>query len=545
MKTVISAVLFVMISTINAQVSQEWVASYNGPGNNGDMAYAIAVDGSGNVYVTGTSVGSGTSYDYCTIKYNSSGVLLWVSRYNGPGNGNDTPSSIAVDLLGNVYVTGMSIGNGTYLDYATIKYNSLGAEQWVQRYNGPAGNNGDRATSIAVDGSSNVYVTGVSAGLGTMSDFATIKYNTSGVEQWVVRYDSPGSYADGANAITVDGLGRVYVTGYGGENDYLTILYSSTGNLGWVSRYNGPVNNRDEAFSIAVDGLGNVYVTGSSVGNGTFQDYATIKYNSLGGEQWVARYNGPGNSTDEAISIAVDNSGNVYVTGTSLGSGTSEDYATIKYNSFGVEQWVRRYNGPGNSGDWAKSIAIDGTSNVYVTGWSYMGNTINSDYATLKYNSVGVQQWIQRYDGGQGHDYASSIKVDGLGNVYVTGDIDAVTGPGFDYATIKYSQTPTSVDQISSAIPENYSLSQNYPNPFNPTTTIKYSIPEISIVELKIYDILGKEIATLINEEKLPGNYEIKFNAEMRNGKTLPSGIYFYRISTSKYSSVKKLQLIK
>ena len=106
MKTVISAVLFVMISTINAQVSQDWIAIYNGPANNADLASAIAVDGSGNIYVAGTSWGSGTNYDYCTIKYNSSGVILWVSRYNGSGNGDDTPSSIAVDLLGNVYVTG-------------------------------------------------------------------------------------------------------------------------------------------------------------------------------------------------------------------------------------------------------------------------------------------------------------------------------------------------------------------------------------------------------------------------------------------------------
>jgi len=545
MKTVISAVLFVIISTINAQVSQEWVASYNGPGNNGDMANAIAVDGSGNVYVTGTSVGSGTFYDYCTIKYNSSGAMLWVSRYNGPGNGDDTPSSIAVDLLGNVYVTGMSIGNGTYLDYATIKYNSSGVEQWVRRYNGPAGNNSDRASSIAVDGSGNVYVTGFSAGLGTMADYATIKYNTSGVEQWVVRYNGPGFDIDGASSIAVDAFGNVYVTGssangtFNSTLDYATIKYSSAGNMTWVARYNGPGNNADEAFLITIDSAQNVYVTGSSVGNGTFQDYATIKYNSFGAEQWVARYNGPGNNLDEANSIIVDNSGNVYVTGFSDGSGTSGDYATVKYNPLGVEQWVQRYNGLGNSTDWARSIALDGSNNVYVTGRS-LNAPINSDYATIKYNSAGVQQWVQRYHGGWGHDYASSLAVDASGNIYVTGESAAAIGPGSDYATIKYSQTATSVGQISSETLENYSLSQNYPNPFNPTTKIQFAIPVSGFVSLSVFDVLGKEVDVLVNENKAAGNYEVDFDASKLTG-----GIYFYKLQTGNFTTTKKMVLMK
>ena len=114
----------------------------------------------------------------------------------------------------------------------------------------------------------------------------------------------------------------------------------------WVSIYNGPGNNYDEAHSIAVDGLGNVYVTGASktgTGAGT-EDFTTIKYDVAGVEQWVSRYNGPGNGYDEAFDIAVDDSGNVYVTGFSLGIGTGYDYATVKYNSAGVQQWASRYN---------------------------------------------------------------------------------------------------------------------------------------------------------------------------------------------------------
>jgi predicted acetyltransferase len=175
--------------------------------------------------------------------------------------------------------------------------------------------------------------------------------------------------------------------GQGTDWDYATIKYNSQGQELWVARYNGPGNGIDEAFAIAVDNNGNIYVTGVSEGQGAVGDYATIKYNSQGQELWVARYNGPGNFGDVARAIAVDNQGNSYVTGKSFGSSPYEDYATIKYNSEGQVVWVARYNGPGNGYDEASAIAVDNNGNVYVTGMSE-GQGSSSDYATIKYPSI-------------------------------------------------------------------------------------------------------------------------------------------------------------
>ena len=539
-----SILFFIYSVSVFGQVTQDWVSRYNGPGSDMDWAFSVTVDGSGNVYVTGVSR-SGTSSengDYATIKYNTAGVQQWVARYNGPGNNTDWARSIKVDGSGNVYVTGYSYGSGTNKDYATIKYNSAGVEQWVQRYNGPA-NDLDEAYSLAVDGSGNVYVTGYSWGSGTEWDCVTIKYNSAGSQQWVQGYNGPANGGDYAYSIAVDASGDVYVAGgsigSGTQEDYAIIKYNSAGVEEWVQRYNGPANGRDEAYSIAVDGSGNVYVTGYSIGNGILEDYATIKYNSAGVEEWVQRYNGPGNELDWAYSIAVDASSNVYVTGHSLGNGSNDDYATIKYNSAGAEEWVQRYNGPGNSIDRAYSIAVDASGNVYVTGRSF-GSGTGRDYATIKYNSAGVEEWIERYNGpgGSYDDEAFSIAVDGSGNVYVTGGSvgNIIT---IDYATIKYSQ-PIAIQPISTEIPKDFSLSQNYPNPFNPGTKIRFALPKSSFVKLVIYDVIGSEVATIVNEQLNAGTYEADWSADK-----FTSGVYFYRLTTKSYSQTMKMILIK
>ena len=225
------------------------------------------------------------------------------------------------------------------------------------------------------------------AGTGAGAPWSPAAAGGQVTQGWVARHNGPGIWADVANALAVDGAGNVYVTGYsyGTGADYATIKYGPDGSERWVARYNGPDNSHDVANALAVDGAGDVYVTGWSWGYRTGDDYTTVKYGPDGSEQWVARYDGPGNGADEAYGLAVDGVGNVYVTGYSHGSGTGEDYATIKYGPDGSEQWVRRYNGPGSSDDEANALAVDGSGDVYVTGRSYGGAGTDYDYATIKY----------------------------------------------------------------------------------------------------------------------------------------------------------------
>src|ERR1051325_8149396 len=117
-------------------------------------------------------------------------------------------------------------------------------------------------------------------------------------------------------------------------------------------------------------------------------DYVILKYNSAGVLQWTGYYNGPGNSTDDMKSMAIDNQGNVYATGESLGSDFTFDIATVKYSTSGVFQWVSRFNSPGgNSHDAGRSISVDPSgNNIYVTGYAGTGGS-TYNMITIKYNS--------------------------------------------------------------------------------------------------------------------------------------------------------------
>jgi uncharacterized delta-60 repeat protein len=439
-------------STSYSQATQEWVQTYDGTGNGLDISFSVVVDNLGNVYVAGNSPGDTSANDITTVKYNSSGQQQWVQRYNGPGNSDDGTNgtnAIAVDDSGNVYVTGWSAGTEN-TDYVVIKYNSNGDQQWAQRYNGP-GNDYDAPYGITLDSTGNVYVTGTSTGDGTGFDYTTIKFNNNGQQQWAKSYNGSGNGYDAGQALAVDGSGNVYVTGIStaknGPGDCVTIKYDTDGNEQWTKVYDGPANGTDYGNAVTVDDSGNVYVTGSSEGSETNRDYLTIKYDSAGNQQWAMTYSSAGSNVDEGRSIGLDGSGNVYVTGVLEYSegGSSDDWGTIKYDSAGAEQWVRIYDGPASIADEAWSIVVDVNGNSYVVGYSH-GPTSGSDLTSIKYDTDGVQQWVQAYDSPtHGTDSGFDIALDSQGNVYVTGA--SGSGTAIDYVTIKYSQaggpTPT------------------------------------------------------------------------------------------------------
>ena len=456
--------------------TQLWVQNY---GEDFSKANGLAVSPTaGTVFVTGSNTVIGVDpakavLDYGTVAYDpATGAQLWAQNFNA-GGGYNVASSVAVSPTGSTaFVTGHSGmgGSAPYtFDYTTVAYDAAtGTQLWVSRYNGP-GNGDDRASSVAVSPSgSTVFVTGTSKGKTSGPDDATVAYNAAtGARKWVSRYNGPGNGYDRAASIAVSPSGgRVFVTGSSkGKTsgpDYATVAYSArSGARKWVSRYNGPGNGADRAVSIAVSPSGGrVFVTGASKGKTSRPDYATIAYSARSGaRKWVSRYNGPGNGTDRAASIAVSPSGGrVFVTGTSTGAKTGADYATVAYSArTGARKWVKRYDGSGFFGaspdapsdDHASGVAVSPTgSTVYVTG--SIESTEPGAHRFMLYNTIaytaatGAQLWLARLGCSTPADsdalcFARSVAVSPAGGeVYVTG---WRVQPDFStqYGTVAYS----------------------------------------------------------------------------------------------------------
>jgi WD40 repeat protein len=274
-----------------------------------------------------------------------------------------------------------------------------------------------------------------------------------GTRLWVARYNGPHNSEDGVTSMAVSPDGKtVFVTGTSekagagaGPGDIATVAYrAATGRQLWVARYNGPGVSFDQATSVAVSPDGaTVFVTGSSsTSQGAPGDYATVAYNAATGRQlWVARDSGPGNRSGSATSVAVSPDGaTVFVTGYSdrLQGDRADDYATIAYQAAtGARLWVKRYNGPGNLDDGAFSVAVSpGGGRVFVTGSS------GGDYATVAYQAAtGAQLWVMRYNGPSNpEDGAGGISVavsPGGRTVFVTGT-SSKPHSAAGYATIAY-----------------------------------------------------------------------------------------------------------
>lgn len=374
----------------------------------------------------------------------SPGAQLWVARYSNGGNGGAT--SVAVSPNGKmVFVTGY-VTAGALEDYATVAYSAAtGAQLWAVRYTDP-GHSIDRAYSVTVSPNGNtVFVTGTSL-TGTTYYYATIAYSAAtGAQQWVARYEIIDPDGDPAvGAVSPDGT-TVFVTGTSTVSDYATVAYNAgTGAQLWVARYAGVAGGGSYASAVAVSQDGTkVFVTGASIGTNDSYDYATVAYNAVTGAQlWAERYAdvAGGGSERGATSVAVNGS-TVFVTGSSYGGGTTGyDYATVAYSATtGAQLWVERYNGPGSGQAYSVAVSPNGEA-VFVTGYSE-GAAQSGAYATVAYNAAtGAQLWVERYDGPGdfGEAYAVAVSPNGS-TVYVTGYSYGCICGGKDYATVAYN----------------------------------------------------------------------------------------------------------
>ncbi len=339
-----------------------WARTWGGSGN--DYASAVAMDSAGNIYTTGSTLsfgpGSSTYHTAVTLlKYAPAGNLTWQRIWSGSGNGSDVGSGVAVDSLGNIYVTGTTSSFGVGENVLILKFGSSGSLLW-ERIWGDSGN--DYGNGIAVDSSGNILVTGNAFSFTDGARIFLLKFSSAGNLLW-----QRMTYSGYGTGVVSDSSGNVYVTGASsGYYGYHVLLlkYNSTGSLTWGGIWGG--SNLEVGTGIALDASGNIYVTGYTASFGPGSRVFLLNFDSTSALKWqVTCCNS--STTNFVASVAVDASGESYVTGStaSFGAGII-GVPLLKFDSSGGILWQRTYGG--SRDDYGAGIALDPSGNPVVTG---------------------------------------------------------------------------------------------------------------------------------------------------------------------------------
>ena len=469
---------------------------------------AISADGSGDFILAWQDYRKG-NWDIYAQRYNPSGNPL---GFNFQVN-DDTGTAfqrypvIVMDNSGNFIITWVDYRNMKISIYAQ-RYNSSGNPISTNfKVNDDTGSAEQYYPSISVDKSGNFVITWQDSRNGTPADIYAQRYNSSGAPlgpNFKVN-DDTGYFWHESPAIAMDGSGYFIITWRDHRNlnaDIYAQRYNPSGNpMGSNFQVNDDTGTSEQDFpAIAIDGSDNFVITWYDYRNGNYDIYAQ-RYDISGTLQGS---NFKVNDDTETASqrypaIAMDSSGNFVITWQDYRSGYSDIYAQ-KYNSSGnplkINYLVPKYQYPSFE-QLAPAVAVN-NSNIYFA-------------------------WM----------------------VYHRGSWDI-------YAkVVDWIWTEVEEDQNAN-LPNSFELYQNYPNPFNPTTTIPFSLKIQGSTfkgpiptTLKIYNILGQLVKTVVNEEKLPGNYSVIWDGKDNSGKEVTSGIYFYQLKTKDYKDTKKMILLR
>ena len=371
-----------------------WIRRYNWKSNLEEIPKDIEVDQAGNVYVTGYSRDSLTGMDMLTIKYDPAGETLWARRYNGPANGGENVSRMEIGPDGSIYITGSSEGSGSYAEFCTVKYTPDGDLVWVRALNGPA-NWADGGEELAFDQDGNAYVSGITEGIGSGRDVTTIKYSPEGELLWYDTYNNPSNDHDFVGSLNLDGYGNVYVSGtskyYSWGIRVYILKYSGDGDILKLTTYNGLIEGDGSVGLNRLDSDGNLVAIGH-IGRSYAGGYLTSKFNGKGEILWTRIYDNPvpgGDYFDGATSMVLDDYNNIYVTGYSAGFGVRHDFATAMYSPAGKMIWLARFNIPPDYSEEAYTMALDQQGNIYVSGITEISTetlTVIENFVTVKYS---------------------------------------------------------------------------------------------------------------------------------------------------------------
>lgn len=485
---IISAItLCEILPSVFAQVPEvEWIRSYGG--SSYDLGYSVKQTSDGGFIVVGSTESNGAgSKDVWLIRTNPSGDVLWSKTFGESGF--DVGSSVRQNTDGGFIIVGETRSfNADSTDILLIRTDSLGNLIWLNTYGGL---NVQVGTDVQQTSNGGFIVSGykVTDSL-SHSNAILLKVNGLGTNVQLFQFDS-GDF-DYATSVVQNNSGGFAFTGNSkfSSTDYniWLVVTDPSGNIISDRTYGGSESEYGSSIIYTNDG-------GYAIGGTTFSfgaggaDFWLVRTNNSGDTLWTKTYGGP--STELLSSICQTYDGGFIMTGytSSFGFGGSTDLWLVRTNNLGDTLWTKSVGG--SSYERGFSVQTTTDSGFIVTGYTTSNGASDVYLVRLKNNNQ-----------------TTGIEVDE--------DLELTT----------------------------FKLFQNYPNPFNPSTKIRFSIPNVgtglALTVLKVYDVLGNEIAALVNEYKEAGTYEIDFNANQ-----LSSGIYFYTLSTGSFIETKKMILLR
>lgn len=493
----------------------------------------IDVNVAGDVYLGYTKPTGIQISDMFITKLDNTGFSQWTISYSGPNQALDFISGMKAETVnGDLIVTGYtSHFPDMPMELQTIKFSAgNGSVMWVKRTVGTVTNGMNILKDMAVAPNGDVYICGQFSNTGLGYDGFFIKYNgTNGNELFRKIYNHKGGLTEeSVSCITLNSVNEPIILGYSRSVKNLFVQkYSAAGSLLWNYNYNDSAEVYDEAPTSIVAGQNNTIFAVADQYNANIFDINAVKFDNVGVNPYtVCRTINKNTSQNQYIFDTVNiNTGNrklvrMEVKIDSLVHSNPKDLRLTLISPDGRARELFK-----NSG-----LNTPSTGLFRTTFSDTASKTIDSGSATYTGYFAPLMPL----------EIFNSYSPDGnwILEIIDVGTTD--TGKIYKWCMNINYEAPVGIQPIGIESPKSFSLSQNYPNPFNPVTNIKFSIPQSGNVTMKVYDVLGKQVAELVNEFKPAGNYIVVFNASH-----LSSGIYFYRIETSEFTEVKKMVLVK
>jgi hypothetical protein len=454
--------------------------------------------------------------------------VYWVEQV-GQGSHPDQPGFILAGYT-------ESVGQG-HNDVLLIKTDGDGNVEWARTY---GGSNNDAGFCVKPTSDSGFVVCGFFTGGGRFtSDGYIIKTDASGDTVWTRRYGDSGS--ESFVEITQTSDGGYIAAGYKMEpGEYYTDIYvvkiDSVGAVMWSREFGRPLF-LDHAKSVLQTSDGGYIICGVTSGIDTDFDIWLIKTDSGGNVEWNCTYGGDG--SDAGYSLDQTSDGGYIVAGykTILIAPYHHDLYLVKTSSDGTVQWERTYGESGS--DYANSVRETSDGGFIAAGLMETPVQGGCDIYVVKTDGNGDLQWFGTMSVNDA-DVGYCVRQTDDDNFVIAGST-VIFGVSFDAFLIKMSSGMVGVEgETVNFTPDEIRLLRNYPNPFNTFATIRYSLRESSEVSINIYDILGRKVETLVQNQNSAGNHQVIWDAD-----GLPSGVYFCNIKAGDHSETQKMLLLK